>query len=115
MKHLDLSYIKTNVTDDEGFIRELLGVFLDSLDTDLASVEASVADRDHGRVKRSAHKLKSSFRSLGMQNLASLAQTIENMGNNQDPIIEIEARHAELQALIPEMKADVYAYLNNAS
>jgi len=112
MKHLDLSYIKTNVTNDEDFIRDLLGVFLESLETDLAAFDESMAEQDHGRIKRSAHKLKSSFRSLGMDTLSALAQAIENMGTEKEPIESIVIKYAELKALVPEMKEDVAAYLN---
>lgn len=112
MKHLDLSYIKENVTNDEGFIRDLLGVFMESLDSDLGTFNEAVTAQDHGAVKRGAHKLKSSFRSLGMSKLATLTQVIENMAGDKDPMDQIQSRHAELQMLIPEVREDVRHYLN---
>lgn len=111
MKHLDLSYIKTNVTDDEEFIRELLDVFSTSLSIDLTDFDAAVASEDHGKIKRAAHKVKSSFRSLGMTEMASLMQRIENLGHEKQPLEEVRDLSVKLHAEIPAIHQEVKDYM----
>lgn len=111
MKHLDLTYIKSNVTDDESFLRELLEVFKSSLTPDMEDFKTALSDEDHMAVKRAAHKLKSSFRSLGMKDLAILMQDIEDMGRLEKPMDEIRADADKLHQEVPVLLGDVEEYL----
>ncbi|GAB4378804.1 MAG: hypothetical protein Kow0075_09070 [Salibacteraceae bacterium] len=112
MRHLDLTYIKENVTEDNDFIKELLNVFLSSLDDDCKEFFDSVDAKDHSVIRRSAHKLKSSFRSLGMDEMASIMQSIENCAFNQAPLEQINELKSRLEGLLPEVKDEVREMLS---
>ena len=111
MKHLDLTYLLENVTDDIDFIKHLLSVFLNSLEGDLESLDSSIYQRDHGKIKRAAHKIKSSFRSLGMDLMTKRLQEIEDMGHNNFDIRVIDARYSDFKRDLPIVIDEVNEYI----
>lgn len=113
MKHLDLTYLLENVTDDIDFIKHLLSVFLNSLEGDLESLNSSIHQRDHGKIKRAAHKVKSSFRSLGMDLMTNRLQAIEDMGHNNFDIRLIDSRFADFKRDLPAVIKEVNDYIRN--
>lgn len=113
--HLDLSYIKENVTDDEEFINTLLQVFLDSLDSDRQDLNNGVNSGDHESIKRAAHKLKSSFRSLGMRQPWTLLQEIEDLGHQRGNLDDVVRKKIELDYVIPKVILEVNQYLADHS
>ena len=111
MKHLDLTYILENVTDDTVFIKELLGVFLREVQTDVAALEHSIETNDLNQIKRDSHKVKSSFRSLGMTEMTNRLQEIENLGSTQGEISEIKALFVNFKSNMPDVLEDVRTYI----
>lgn len=112
MKHLDLSYLVDNVTDDQDFIKEVLGVFLSSLTPDIQSLEDAIYQKNHLQIKRCAHKVKSSFRSLGMIMMTNRLQEIEDMGHNNYDIRIIQPLFASFKKDIPEVKEEVQNFID---
>lgn len=113
MPHLDLSYLVENVTSDRAFINQLLEVFLGSLEGDIGELENAIEQNDHGRICRSAHKVKSSFRSLGMHAMTERLQEIENMGKDQNPLPDIRQNFDAFLGILPEVKSEVESYINS--
>jgi len=111
MKHLDLTYIIENVTTDKKFICELLQVFRESLAEDLKTLASAIEDENHDLIKRSGHKLKSSFRSLGMTEMANSMFKIELMGFNADEIKSIKETFMAVVTEIKDVNAEVNDYL----
>lgn len=111
MKHLDLTYLLENVTDDIDFIKHLLSVFLNSLEGDIEALDSAIYQRDHGRIKRAAHKIKSSFRSLGMDLMTKRLQEIEDMGHNNFDIRVIDVRYSDFKKDLPEVIEEVNEYI----
>lgn len=110
-KHINLSYIKSSVSDDKDFIRQLLTVFLKNLRPDFDTLRGASNASDQQAVKRAAHKMKSGFKSLGMTRLSELSQRIETMGNEGADINNIRVLVAEMEALILEAYSEVKAHL----
>ena len=111
MKHLDLTYIIENVTTDKKFITELLNVFLETLTDDLKTLSSAIDSENYDLIKRSGHKLKSTFRSLGMTEMANLLLKIELMGFNVDDIEAVKETFAQIMQHIEDVKGEVNAYL----
>lgn len=111
MKHLDLTYIIENVTTDKKFICELLQVFRESLAEDLKTLASAIEDENHDLIKRAGHKLKSSFRSLGMTQMANLMFKIELMGFNVDEIKTIKETFMAVTREIKDVNTEVSDYL----
>lgn len=111
MQHLNLSFIIENVPDEPEFIVMLLGVFKSNVDADLEALRASIEQENHVKIKKDAHKVKSSFRSLGIADMAQMLQSIEDMGKNEEDISEIRVKFNRLEQLLPEVMMEVDAYI----
>ena len=74
---LNLDFIKENISDDPDFIRELLQIFKASNGVDMKEFTAASESDDLARLRGISHKLKSSFRSVGLAETASILESIE--------------------------------------
>ena len=81
---IDSSALKGVFGDDEETFKEILKDFVDPAASNVGEIEASFADRSADGVAAAAHKLKSSARSVGANNLADLCQTLETAGKAED-------------------------------
>jgi HPt (histidine-containing phosphotransfer) domain-containing protein len=113
MPHLDLSYLINNVTDDKDFIKEVLTVFMSTLVPDIQALEDAIYQKNHLQIKRSAHKVKSSFRSLGMHVMTDRLQEIEDMGHNNFDIRVIQPLFATFKKDLPAVKEEVQNFIDN--
>jgi HPt (histidine-containing phosphotransfer) domain-containing protein len=107
MKHINLTFLKTNVSDNRQFIHELLVIFQKSLEDDLNALNKAIHIQDHDAIKRGAHKVKSGFRSLGMDDLASKLFELELMGFNADDMAKIRQVHQSIMGVMAEVKEEV--------
>ncbi|MEX2595610.1 MAG: Hpt domain-containing protein [Salibacteraceae bacterium] len=112
MAHLDLSYILDNVSSDRSFITQLLNVFLVSLEEDIPPLEQAIEAEDHEQVRKTAHKVKSSFRSLGMKEMTIYLQTLEDMGKDKKPMATIGEKFTGFISMLPDVKAEVKTSLD---
>ncbi|MEQ9186459.1 MAG: Hpt domain-containing protein [Cryomorphaceae bacterium] len=110
MQHLDLSYIKENVSDDPSFIIQILDVFLVSLETDLPPLKTAIDNADYDGIRSTAHKVKSGFRSLGMQRMTQFLQGLEDNGKDKGSMDQIRLNFDTFLQMIPEVKSEVEAY-----
>ena len=105
---IDPSALKSVFGDDEATFKEILNDFVDPATSNVKDIEASFADRSTDGVAKAAHKLKSSARSVGANDLADLCQTLETAGKaeNWDEIDEAAPR-------LPSTIQRVVEYINN--
>ena len=115
MQHLNLSFIIENVSDDHEFIVMLLGVFKTNLEPDLNALRVSLANANQDQIKKDAHKVKSSFRSLGMNEMTQTLQAIEDMGKDEKDIESIRLQFRAFEQLIPAVLKEVDDYINQHS
>lgn len=111
MPHLDLRYLRENVSSDEEFIHQLLVVFIESTSEDLVPLKAAIETEDLEKIKRSAHKIKSSFRSLGMEQMTNLFQSLEDLARENHPMEEITPVYNEFILHFPEIEREIAAEL----
>lgn len=111
MEYLDLSYLHQNVTTEPEFIREVLQIFLEGLETDGEQLNVAIQEANHDKIKLAAHKLKSSFRSLGMTVPWQLLQKIEDVGHENGPIENIHVYKRDFDTCQPAVVAEVHTYL----
>lgn len=115
MRYLDFTYLRTNVTDDESFIKQLLLIFLTSLDADVEVLTEAVENRNHEHTRSATHKVKSSFRSLGIAEITEMLQTLENHAKATEPYDQIQPLFDNFIQQLPDIKAEVKAYLEDRS
>jgi CheY-like chemotaxis protein len=78
---IDPTALKSVFGDDEETFKEILAEFVEPATSNAGEIEAAFADRSAEGVARAAHKLKSSARSVGANDLADLCQALETAGN----------------------------------
>ncbi len=110
MAHLNLTYIKENVSDDPEFIGQVLDVFLLGLEQDVPVLEQAVNSVDHDAIRKASHKVKSGFRSLGMTRMTAFLQGLEDMGKDEKPSSEIREKFEAFLSLLPEVKSEIADY-----
>ncbi|MEE9318466.1 MAG: Hpt domain-containing protein, partial [Rhodospirillales bacterium] len=81
---IDPSALKSVFGDDEATFKEILKDFVEPATSNVQDIEVSFADRSADGVAKAAHKLKSSARSVGANELADLCQTLETAGKAED-------------------------------
>ena len=115
MKYLDFTYLQTNVTDDVSFIKQLLMIFLTSLDADVEVLTEAITNQNHEHTRSATHKVKSSFRSLGISTITDMLQTLENHAKANESYDQIQPLFDEFLTQLPDIKAEVKAYLADNS
>ncbi|MDB0002349.1 Hpt domain-containing protein [Salibacteraceae bacterium] len=112
MAHLNLSFIIENVSDENAFIVMLFGVFKSNLGPDVDALRKSITLIDHEQIKKDAHKVKSSFRSLGMDEMTHTLQEIEDMGKDKKDIHLIEEKFQNFESKVPQVTQEVDQYIS---
>jgi len=100
--------LKSVFGDDEATFKEILNDFVEPATSNVGEIEASFNDRSADGVAKAAHKLKSSARSVGANDLAELCQTLELAGKAED-WDEID----KAAPLLPSTIQKVVEYIDN--
>ena len=89
---IDPSALKAIFGDDDETFKEILKEFVGPSAANVEEIETSFTDRSAEGVAEAAHKLKSSARSVGANDLADLCQSLEAAGKTEDwNVIDKEA------------------------
>jgi signal transduction histidine kinase/CheY-like chemotaxis protein/ABC-type amino acid transport substrate-binding protein/HPt (histidine-containing phosphotransfer) domain-containing protein len=81
---IDPSALKSVFGDDDDTFKEILKDFVTPATNNIADIESAFADRSADDVAKAAHKLKSSARAVGANELADLCLTLETAGKAED-------------------------------
>ena len=81
---IDPSALKSVFGDDEETFKEILRDFVDPAASNIEEIDAAFASRSADGVAKAAHKLKSSSRSVGANDLADLCLALETAGKAED-------------------------------
>jgi HPt (histidine-containing phosphotransfer) domain-containing protein len=87
-----LDELRAATGDDEEFIRDLVGTYVDEAPINLDGMIAALAAGDPAAIVRPAHTLKSSSASIGAMHLSAICRGIEEGG-----------RSGELEALAEQV------------
>lgn len=111
MALLNLDFIKDNVSDEPEFITELLQVFKQDVFKDFETVQRSIQNSDFQSIRADAHKVKSSLRSICLDECWKRLQEAEDLGKSATGLDRIIQLSLEINALMPELKKEVGTYL----
>ncbi len=84
MSSIDIESFKRLVGDDLALLRELLADFERAAFEALAAIDRYEAGKDGGRLTACAHKMKSSARSVGAQELGDAFSQLEDAAECED-------------------------------
>jgi HPt (histidine-containing phosphotransfer) domain-containing protein len=76
--YINLEYLYEVADNDTDFVREIITDYLNNVPEQLAQMENVAAAGDIEAVKFIAHKMKSSFQFMGVQQLIELSQQMEH-------------------------------------
>ncbi|HEY0944660.1 MAG TPA: Hpt domain-containing protein [Opitutaceae bacterium] len=82
--------------EDDSFLREVVGIFIEDTPQRLAELRTAFADADSMRFTRAAHSIKGSASNLGAGRLRALAEQIE-LGSRKNGL-------SGLDGLIPALE-----------
>ncbi len=72
-----------NPGDNDEFLREIVGIFLDDTPRRITELEHSLSARDMTKFSRAAHSIKGSSSNLGASRLRAAAEAIEHHAKAQ--------------------------------
>jgi len=96
-KVTDLSYLKQLSKGDNGFIREMISVFIEQTPESIRNLETNLDNKNWVMLRAVAHKMKPSFSFVGLQELIDVIKKIEDYA-------ETETNLGELPLLIKRVK-----------
>ncbi len=99
-------------SNNDEFLREIVGIFLDDTPQRIAELEQSLAANDVAKFTRAAHSIKGSSANLGAMALRIVAETLEHQSRKEGlgglaPLIgavkaEFARAQVELAKLLPK-------------
>lgn len=100
-----------NPGDNDEFLREIIGIFLEDTPVRLAELTQGLAAGDVGVFTRAAHSIKGSSSNIGASRLRAVAERLEHMSRKEGlaavaPVLaelnsEFSATQAELGKFLP--------------
>ncbi|MBM3854822.1 MAG: Hpt domain-containing protein [Verrucomicrobia bacterium] len=87
-----------NPGDNDEFLREIAGIFLEDTPQRIADLDQSALASDAARFIRAAHSIKGSSANLGASSLRAVAERLEHQARNQGL--------AEVAGLVEQVKAE---------
>ncbi len=104
---LNLARLKRTFGDDKSFIKSLLEIFLEDTPRDYSLFVELIEAHKYEKASEMAHKLKSSFESLGIEKPSSLLNQIEKDIRSSADTDSIDTLLSELNILYPKVISEV--------
>ncbi|MEI7594180.1 MAG: Hpt domain-containing protein [Bacteroidota bacterium] len=95
---IDLTYLNEACGSDSDSLKELISLFVSETPKNIETIQASICNSDWNAVRSTAHKLKSSFRIFGLNELSENFANIEKLSM-------IESEQACVESLFNVSKA----------
>ncbi len=115
---INLDNLRVLARNNEAFVQEILGVYLENTPKDLVNMRSAVEERDWHLVRYFAHKLKSSSFTIGFIEGHRRFQEIEHRIKSADDIDGVSALFYEAvdacDRCITEVKQELAKYASSA-
>lgn len=113
-KVINLNFLIESIGNKKSVILETIDVFLEQMPEDLAILLDAVKQTDYGRIKNYSHKMKSTASIIGMGEVETLLQEMEQLGAEKKGMERIVILSVQLNKLceqaIEEMKEERSKY-----
>jgi HPt (histidine-containing phosphotransfer) domain-containing protein len=86
---LALTDLRESFENDSDILNSILDMFLEEVPQDYLILKSSIQNEDFKAAGLQAHKVKSSYRTLGIDNMASILQDIENCAKTESDLSSI--------------------------
>ena len=88
-KHIDMTYLNDLAMGSNDFMIEMLESFTKTTPESIKTMKESIASADWKTIGGLAHKLKTSYSFMGMDNMVTLSKTLQNFGLEGDNVDKI--------------------------
>lgn len=105
-QRLNLDFLQEMSGGDNEFVIEILEIFISDAPLTLDSIKKGIEESDFASVKTSVHKLKSSIKVLGEEQLAILAQQLEDESESKNKSEDFNLRIAKLEKSVEQLVKD---------
>jgi CheY-like chemotaxis protein/HPt (histidine-containing phosphotransfer) domain-containing protein len=107
-KQFDLSYLKSVSNNNEGFIKEMVTTFLETMPASIDEITTHVNDKDWQKLAKALHKIKPSITLMGLHHLKYQVIELEEKAKTETDLKKvpklIEKFCAELNQSLDQMK-----------
>ncbi len=110
--YIDMSYLEELALGSNEFKIEMLESFLKSTPESIASMKGAMEIGDWKVVGGHAHKMKTSFSFVGMENMVQLSKKIQDLGLAEENIAEIPEMISELESTYLKAEEELKEELN---
>lgn len=109
-KLYDLSMVETISGGDQGFIKKMILLFIETMPQNLEELRQALNNQQWEQMGKLAHKMKSTIDSMGIISLKEVIRKIEASGKNQTELDQVPAwvdkTTAQLNQCIDQLKND---------
>lgn len=99
-KQLDLTYLKENLDEDEGSLKEMVDLIFRELSGRMEDLGRAVNNNQPEEAFSIAHSVKSSLKMLGLYRILQHIEAIEAAGKNHDNLMPYKDAMTQAQALL---------------
>jgi HPt (histidine-containing phosphotransfer) domain-containing protein len=104
---LPLVDLRENFDHDKEILTAILDMFMVEVPQDCLLLQQNIESGDYDAARLQAHKIKSSYRTLGINDMANILQEIENCAKNKNKIDTISALLAQFNKDYKQINAQV--------
>ncbi|WP_124980600.1 Hpt domain-containing protein [Nonlabens xiamenensis] len=104
---LPLTDLRNSFDNDTDIIVSILDMFLEEVPQDYMQLQQYIGSGNYEAAGLQAHKVKSSYRTLGIQHMASILEKIEHQAKNNENTQEIPELLAVFDAKYQDVQAQV--------
>ncbi len=106
-KHINLNYLEDLALGSKDFIEDMISSFLKATPESLVKMDEALKVQDWNRVGSIAHKLKTSFSFMGMEDTVKIAKQLQDFGLNSSNIDEIPGLVDALKTAFTDVKSEL--------
>jgi CheY-like chemotaxis protein/HPt (histidine-containing phosphotransfer) domain-containing protein len=98
----DLSMVQSVSGGDEGFIRKMVALFIDTVPQNVQDLKNALEAENWEQVGKTAHKLKSTIDSMGIKSIRQEIRTVEANARQKEGLGEIAGLVSNIDSVIKE-------------
>lgn len=110
-ENLNIEFLSATYGNNLSFGAKMFGIFLRTIDQDLAILQDSVTELDFESIKAIAHKIKNNYTWVGLPALSQMTYEVENMAREESKAVipKIEELLLKSRETYPHVKQQFYA------
>ncbi len=114
-KFCDLSYLRQAFDNDNQIIQAVLQIFIQETPKDYKELKIAVKDQNTTIIRAFAHKLKSSFNTIGLKNEATILENIERLSKQNTEFNTILELFQKLNHSYPKIILEIKESIKDLS